>query len=249
MKILSVAVFVGVALAVGAPASRGQPQPSKSGGTHESVECKVLKIYAAKDGDYRSRAYLVAWNGHEVIAEDPLARSEAHTDDTISVLVMHSPFPQNRESYGLLNFTVTGRRPAREAAPAVREPGESPAPQLPPSVVPLKVLKVYAVEDKGHIHRAYVVEWAGQEVVVRDPLMRGRYEEGATMPTFGHEARAPRSQPGLRAPEPAGPAGAGLDAGPLGQRVRSRGGAMRPAHCIRAANGEWGKGTRARTAF
>jgi hypothetical protein len=73
----------------------------------QKFEGKVLKVYAAKDGEAISRAYVVAWKGYEVIVEDPLARTHYTEGDQISILAMNSPFPQNREPYRLLEF-VTG---------------------------------------------------------------------------------------------------------------------------------------------
>jgi hypothetical protein len=184
MKLFSASLLVGVALVVGAAGARAQPKESASGGTHERIECKVLKVYAGKDGDYRSRAYLIEWNGRQVIADDPLARVGAHTDDTIGILVMHSPFPRGAESYGLLHFSALPTHPKQATARAEGEPAPAVAPKQPPQTFPLKVLKVYAAEDNGHRFRAYVVEWAGHETIVSDRLVRGRYEEGATMPTL-----------------------------------------------------------------
>lgn len=72
----------------------------------ERIEVKVLKAFAAKDGEAIFRAYLVKWKDQEVIASDALARSNYKEGDTISVLVMNHPFPQNKEPHRLLAFTV-----------------------------------------------------------------------------------------------------------------------------------------------
>src|ERR1051325_6112197 len=124
-----------------------QPTPSANGGYYETLDFKVLKVYAAKDGEHIFRAYLIDWHGQDVIARDPLAKVNAHTDDTIKVLVSHSPFPRGAESYGLLHFTamLSGSRPRLDP----ETPPAGNAPNLPPSVVSLTVLNVYAAEDKG----------------------------------------------------------------------------------------------------
>ncbi len=79
---------------------------ASSPGTHERVELKVLKVFSAEDGGAIFRAYMVEWNGQEVIVEDPLAKTHYHTDDSISVLVMKHPYPQGKQPYGLLHFSV-----------------------------------------------------------------------------------------------------------------------------------------------
>jgi hypothetical protein len=72
----------------------------------ERLELKVLKVFEAKDGEAVFRAYLVRWKNQEVIVSDPLARSNHKEGDTITVLAMNHPFPQGKEPYRLLGFTV-----------------------------------------------------------------------------------------------------------------------------------------------
>lgn len=79
----------------------------------EQVESKVLKVFSAKDGDNIYRSYLVQWNGQEVIVEDRLARTNYQVGDTIAVLVTRNSFPQGKESYGLLQFSVMPPVPKR----------------------------------------------------------------------------------------------------------------------------------------
>jgi hypothetical protein len=74
----------------------------------------VLKAYAAKDGEAIFRAYAVRWKDQEVIVSDSLAGSDYHEGDTISVLVMNHPFPQNKEPRRLLAFVVVPKPRARE---------------------------------------------------------------------------------------------------------------------------------------
>jgi hypothetical protein len=69
-------------------------------------EAKVVKVFAVKDGDAVSRAYVVAWKGQEVIVQDPLAKSHYAEGDTIAVHAMNLPYPQNKEPHRLLAFIV-----------------------------------------------------------------------------------------------------------------------------------------------
>jgi hypothetical protein len=66
----------------------------------------VLKVYSAKDGEGIFRAYVVEWKRQEMIVSDPLAMTDFHEGDTISVLSMNYPFPQGKEPYRLLGFSV-----------------------------------------------------------------------------------------------------------------------------------------------
>lgn len=82
------------------------PAPTRPAGSHERADLKVLKVFAAKDGEAVFRAYLVEWKGQEVVAEDRLVKTKYQVGDTIAVLVMRAPFPQGKEPYDLLHFSV-----------------------------------------------------------------------------------------------------------------------------------------------
>ncbi|MCX6952827.1 MAG: hypothetical protein NTV51_11770 [Verrucomicrobia bacterium] len=63
---------------------------------------------------------------------------------------------------------------------AVPAPSPAAAPadsnvRVPPERVELKVQKVLAAQDREFVYRAYLVEWHGQEVVVRDALAKTKY--------------------------------------------------------------------------
>jgi hypothetical protein len=79
----------------------------------ERLEVKVLKVFAAKDGDAIFRSYLIKWKNQEVVVSDPLATSNYKEGDTITVLTMNLPFPQNKEAHRLLAFTVVSPPPSR----------------------------------------------------------------------------------------------------------------------------------------
>ena len=92
------------AVLLSAPAAVAADTPAR--GSHERVDLKVLKVFSAKDGEAIFRAYVVEWKGQEVVVSDPLAKTRCQVADTISVLVMKNPFPQGKESYDLLHFTI-----------------------------------------------------------------------------------------------------------------------------------------------
>lgn len=75
----------------------------------QRFDAKVLQVFAAKDGEAVFRAYLVKWKDQDVIASDSLASTDFHVGDTITVLAMNHPFPQNREPRRLLAFMVVPR--------------------------------------------------------------------------------------------------------------------------------------------
>jgi hypothetical protein len=72
----------------------------------ERLELKVVKVFAAKDGEAIFRAYVVKWKNQEVVVSDPLAKSNYKEGDTITVLAMNQPFPQDKEPHRLLAFQL-----------------------------------------------------------------------------------------------------------------------------------------------
>jgi hypothetical protein len=171
-------------LATYAPAAADVPEWS------EKQLLPILKTYSANDDGYIFRAYLVEWKGQEAIADDPLALTQNRSDDTIEVNAHASPYPQNKEPYGLLHFYVT--RPKKYSATPAPAAGGGGVPNAPFSVPNLQVLKVYSVQDGPHVFRAYVVEWKGQEVIVSDPLAKSSYRVGDLMPTLVMKHAFPR---------------------------------------------------------
>ena len=79
---------------------------SKTPGTHETASLKVIKVYSAKDSNSIFKAYVVSWKDQEVVVDDRLAQTDYHVGDTITVLVMNSPFPKGEEKHGLLHFQI-----------------------------------------------------------------------------------------------------------------------------------------------
>ncbi len=90
----------GVFAATSASASSGERIPP------QRLELKVLKVFAAKDGEAIYRAYLVRWKDQEVVVSDSLGKSRYKEGDIIPVLAMNHPFPQGAESHRVLAFTV-----------------------------------------------------------------------------------------------------------------------------------------------
>ena len=92
--------------------SGGAPPPAPAGERRppERHELKVLKVYAAQDGEARFRAYVVKWKDQEVVVSDSLSRTDYREGDTITVLAMNHPFPQGAQPHRLLAFTVVPER-------------------------------------------------------------------------------------------------------------------------------------------
>lgn len=103
----------GIFLAHVARAASTAPVASPSG-THERVQLTVQKVYSAESDGAIFRAYLVEWEGQQVIASDDLAKTNYQVGESIPVLVMKHPYPQGKEAYGLLHFTVL---PSRSKGP------------------------------------------------------------------------------------------------------------------------------------
>ena len=91
-------------------AAAANAEPSTAKIPPQTFEAKVLKVFAAKDGEAIFRAYVVMWKDQEVIASDPLSKSDYKEGDTITVLAMNHAFPQGKEPHRLLGFTVTPKR-------------------------------------------------------------------------------------------------------------------------------------------
>jgi hypothetical protein len=89
-----------------AAASEAAAAPTGERMAPERLELTVLKVYTATDGKAKFRAYVVKWKDQEVIVSDSLVRTNYAVGDTIPVLAMNHPFPQNAEERRLLAFTV-----------------------------------------------------------------------------------------------------------------------------------------------
>jgi hypothetical protein len=93
-----------------APAEAGNAASAGERMPPQRVDLKVLKVFSAKDGAAIFRAYLVEYKGQEVVVSDTLAKTHYREGDTVAVLVMNLPFPQGREEYRLLHFSIAPSR-------------------------------------------------------------------------------------------------------------------------------------------
>ena len=155
-------------------------KPGEPGGPGEYRDFKVLKTYSAKEGDDIFRAFVIEWQGQEVIAMDAGALIKARSDDPINVLVSRG-LPWAGESLGRILFLARPeKKPPLERTQILDTPAEVTAAN-PPVVAQLRVNKVYALKDSAYDFRAYEVEWKGQEVIVYDPGANTTYEVGETV--------------------------------------------------------------------
>jgi hypothetical protein len=68
----------------------------------ERVDATVIKVYSARDGDARFRAYAVKWKDQEIVMVDPLSNTLYKEGDTISVYVHRETNPAGQ----LLRFSM-----------------------------------------------------------------------------------------------------------------------------------------------
>jgi hypothetical protein len=154
-------------------------RPGEPGGAGEYRDFKVLKTYSAKAGEHIFRAFVIEWEGQEVIAMDAGSLIKARSDDTINVLVSRG-LPRPGETSGRILFLARPERKAPLERGQIREaPGEVLAAN-PPAVAEARVNKVYALQG-DYRFRAYEVEWQGQNVIVQDPLANTAHQVGETV--------------------------------------------------------------------
>lgn len=72
----------------------------------ETVDAPVAKVYAARDGDACFQAYVVKWNGQEVVVDDPLVKTDYHEGDTITFLAMRLPSVSSESSSRMLRLII-----------------------------------------------------------------------------------------------------------------------------------------------
>ncbi|MBL9200202.1 MAG: hypothetical protein JNL39_06825 [Opitutaceae bacterium] len=152
--------------------------PARAGVTRDYRDFKVLKSYTANDGGYLFRAFVIDWQGTEVVARDASSLiTEARSDGTINVLVSAGAARPGDTRAGILFLARPEKKPplTREQV-AARNAEVGPLEQ--PRLFEARVQKVYAFLDASFAFRAYEVEWQGQDVVVFDPLVRTRHEVG-----------------------------------------------------------------------
>lgn len=62
----------------------GEKGAAPRSGSSEKILAPVLRVYSAKEGDYKFVAYVVKWKDAEIVVSDTLAQSDFHPGDTIS---------------------------------------------------------------------------------------------------------------------------------------------------------------------
>lgn len=175
MKILSrwwiVAALVAVAQTL--PAA----EPGTPGGPGEYRDFKVLKSYRARSGDHLFQAYVIEWEGQQVVALDVGALVKARSDDTINVLISRGLPRPDGSTARIMFLARPEKRPPLDRSQIVGATPEALA-DNPPVRVELRVSKVYALQNNEYVCRAYEVEWEGQEVIVPDHSASTTYDVG-----------------------------------------------------------------------
>lgn len=77
---------------------------------------QVKKVFTASSDGHRFIAYMVDWNGNDVIVSDSLARSDFKVGEEISFLVMKHRDKDG--SYANLSFALSGESAGRRSQPA-----------------------------------------------------------------------------------------------------------------------------------
>ena len=72
----------------------------------------------------------------------------------------------------------------------------SPTPEPDWESVKLPVLKVFSAKDGDALFRAYMVNWKGQDVIVRDTLVKTDYHEGDLAPVLVMRHKYPAGKEG-----------------------------------------------------
>src|SRR5262245_79641 len=64
-----------------------RPTPPAGKGKSEVSEAEILKVYAADDQGARFRAYVITYNGKEVVLSDDLAVTDKKVGDKVKFMV------------------------------------------------------------------------------------------------------------------------------------------------------------------
>lgn len=83
----------------------------------ETLRAPIKKVFKAQDGDHRFVAYLIEWNGTEVIIDDTLGRTDFRVGDKIRFGVHRhkmTPEPGDIEPLGFILLEPDGRRGAEK---------------------------------------------------------------------------------------------------------------------------------------
>jgi hypothetical protein len=86
-------------------ASTNTPATVLSKGSYETVQAKILKVFAVDDNGAKFRAYLVRWKDFDVVVSDILARGDKKEGDTITFTVNRMELPNGASKTSVLTFT------------------------------------------------------------------------------------------------------------------------------------------------
>jgi hypothetical protein len=151
---------------------------------YETLQAKVVKVFAAEDNGAKFRAYQVKWKGFDVVVSDMFAANGTKEGDLLTFNVRRRD--PGKGSPLFLSFQAEG------AVPMIRSPYRRAPTQVstnePPAKakgdferVQAKVIKVFAAEDNGAKFRAYQVKWKGFDVVISDTLGDTDTQEGESL--------------------------------------------------------------------
>ena len=79
----------------------------------ETFEAEIITSFATERDGARYRAYLVRWQGIEVVAEDPLGETDYSVGDTIRVLAIRTETTKNKVTTKHLSFLVADMNDTR----------------------------------------------------------------------------------------------------------------------------------------
>jgi hypothetical protein len=151
---------------------------------YETLQAKVVQVFAAEDNGAKFRAYQVKWKAFDVVVSDRFAATDTKEGDLLTFKVRRTDPGKGRPLF--LSFQAEG------AVPVIRIPyGRAPAlvstNETPTNAkgnfenVQAKVVKVFAAEDNGARFRAYHVKWKGFDVVISDTLGDSDTQEGESL--------------------------------------------------------------------
>jgi hypothetical protein len=90
-------IILSLAFLVSAFAQSPPTSPTGVESTHEVAQGEVLKVYSAEQNEHRFVAYVVSWNGVEIVVSDPLANSHLQVGDKINFMSQQISINKNAE--------------------------------------------------------------------------------------------------------------------------------------------------------
>jgi hypothetical protein len=101
IPILSVLVCT---LCFGLEETPGLPESRKGG--YEMKKGEILKVYSAEQDGATYRAYVVEWNGGEVVVSDPLGSTDKKAGEVISFMANRTELNQQGREIKILQFMM-----------------------------------------------------------------------------------------------------------------------------------------------